>query len=104
MCEGCCSTDVSPSPNDHDHEVGAPVDVSVNRTWSGAGPEVGEAVKAAARVEGWEGDPKVIASMFMDPPWYRSVIVCRPAGTGTGVVTVVYTALDPVFGTVTVTG
>jgi hypothetical protein len=36
-----------PSPNDQFHEVGEPVEVSVNVTASGTVPEVGVAVKEA---------------------------------------------------------
>jgi hypothetical protein len=45
--------DVPPSPKVHDHEVGDPVDWSVNVTGSGATPDVGEAEKAA--VGAWGG-------------------------------------------------
>jgi hypothetical protein len=47
VCEGFCSVDVAPSPKAHDHDVGPPVDVSVNRTARGAVPLVGVAAKLA---------------------------------------------------------
>ncbi len=45
MWVGCRSVEVAPSPNDHDHDVGDPEDLSVKSTSSGAVPDVGEAVK-----------------------------------------------------------
>jgi hypothetical protein len=44
---GFWAVDVPPSPNDHAHDVGLPVDVSVNVTGSGAVPDVGVAVNDA---------------------------------------------------------
>src|SRR4051794_6410011 len=44
---GLCSVDVVLSPKSHAHDVGAPVEVSVNDTSIGATPEVADAVKLA---------------------------------------------------------
>jgi hypothetical protein len=48
---------VAPSPKSHDQDVGSPVDVSVNATFSGANPVVGLLMKFAVRykleVETW---------------------------------------------------
>ena len=44
---GLWAVEVAPSPNDHDHEVGLLVDVSVNWTARGAVPVVGLPVKSA---------------------------------------------------------
>ena len=49
--DGFCKVLVPPSPNAHDHEVGEPVDVSVNRTVSGGDPEPGDATKSATSGE-----------------------------------------------------
>lgn len=51
-CDGDWDVDVPPSPNVQDHDVGEPVDVSVKLTGRGAGPDVGEAVKAATGAVG----------------------------------------------------
>ncbi len=40
--------EVAPSPKDHAHDVGDPIEVSVNWTESGAAPVAGVAVKLAA--------------------------------------------------------
>ena len=44
---------VTPSPKFQFHEVGEPVELSVNMTFSGDGPEVGVPVKAANGAELW---------------------------------------------------
>jgi hypothetical protein len=49
---GCRDVDVLPSPKSQAHDVGGPVDVSVNWTASGAGPDVGEAVNEATGATG----------------------------------------------------
>ena len=43
------SVELFPSPNAHFHEVGDPVLLSVKLTLSGAGPDIGNAVKEATR-------------------------------------------------------
>jgi hypothetical protein len=54
VCAGFCRVDVDPSPKLHDHDVGVPVDVSVNCTDCPAAGDVGlyenEAARAAATV------------------------------------------------------
>ena len=47
MCEGFCTVEVDPSPKFHAHDVGDPVEVSVNDTANGAVPLVGDAVNDA---------------------------------------------------------
>ncbi len=47
MWVGLCPVEVFPSPKSHAHAVGLPVEVPVNWTVSGAGPEVVFVVKAA---------------------------------------------------------
>lgn len=49
MWTGFCSVEEFPSPKDHFHAAGDPVLLSVKFTLSGAGPEVGNAEKAATR-------------------------------------------------------
>ena len=46
-CTGFFSVDFAPSPKSHCHEVGAPVDLSMKFTFSGAPPCVLSAVKSA---------------------------------------------------------
>ena len=45
VCVGFWAVDVPPSPKLHDHDVGVPVEVSVNVTESGLVPDVGVPVK-----------------------------------------------------------
>jgi hypothetical protein len=45
--DGFCTVLVFPSPNDQSHEVGVPVDESVNCTVNGTVPDVGVALKPA---------------------------------------------------------
>ena len=47
VCEGFFSTDVSPSPNVHDHDNGMLPDASTNVTESGTVPDVRVALNAA---------------------------------------------------------
>jgi len=46
-CVGFLDAEVAPSPKLHDHDVGPPVDVSVNVTWPPATGEAGEYEKSA---------------------------------------------------------
>jgi hypothetical protein len=48
VCDGFAAVLVPPSPNVQAHEVGPPVEVSVNETLTGAAPEVVDAVNDAA--------------------------------------------------------
>ncbi|MCV2492034.1 hypothetical protein OF117_22055, partial [Geodermatophilus sp. YIM 151500] len=43
VCDGDRSVEVAPSPNSHAHDVGAPVEVSLNDTANGATPLTGDA-------------------------------------------------------------
>jgi hypothetical protein len=52
LCSGFSNGEPPPSPKSHDHDVGEPVDVSVNCTSSGPYPDVGEAVSEAVGVTG----------------------------------------------------
>ena len=52
MNDGFCSVLVFPSPNDHSHDVGVFVDVSVNWMASGIVPDVGVALKPATGAKG----------------------------------------------------
>ena len=56
---------VPPSPKFQLHEVGEPVELSVNMTVSGATPEVGEPMKAATGAELWV--QKVISYLVRSP-------------------------------------
>ena len=47
MCAGFLTVEDVPSPKFHFHEVGDPVLLSVNCTFSGTFPEVGDADRAA---------------------------------------------------------
>ena len=47
VCVGFWAVDIFPSPKFHDHEVGLPVEVSVNVTKSGFDPDVGVPVNFA---------------------------------------------------------
>jgi hypothetical protein len=47
MCEGFSTVELVPSPKFHFHEVGDSVLLSVNVTFSGEFPDVGDAEKAA---------------------------------------------------------
>ena len=47
VCSGCCAVAVLPSPKSQAHAVGAPVDVSVNRTGRGAVPVIADVLKLA---------------------------------------------------------
>ena len=54
VCVGFWSVEFAgPSPNDHDHDVGEPVEVSVNWTGSAAGPDVTFEVKSPTGVTRW---------------------------------------------------
>jgi hypothetical protein len=46
-CVGFWEVDVPPSPNVQDHDVGEPLELSVNVTVRGAVPDVGEPVNDA---------------------------------------------------------
>jgi len=50
------AVEFAPSPKFHCHEVGFPVEVSVNCTGWPATGEIGVYVKEALSVEGWLGD------------------------------------------------
>ena len=52
VCAGLRSVDVAPSPKSHAHEVGLPVEVSVNDTSRGAWPEVTEEVNDDVGADG----------------------------------------------------
>jgi len=47
LCVGFCRVDDVPSPKFHFHAVGVPVLLSVNTTFNGAFPDVGEAENSA---------------------------------------------------------
>jgi len=47
LCVGFLAVELVPSPKSHFHDVGAPVLVSVNTTFSGSLPDVGEAENSA---------------------------------------------------------
>ena len=50
-CTGFCSEDFVPSPKVHSHEVGLPVERSVNITSTGVVPERGVAEKSASGMD-----------------------------------------------------
>ena len=56
-----------PSPKFQLHEAGLPVDVSVNCTVNGAGPDAGFSVKPAVKVGGGGATPSALAR-FNRPP------------------------------------
>ena len=58
--DGFCAELVPPSPKVHAHDVGVPVDVSVNDTASGAVPDVADAVKAAVGAGGRMAPPSTL--------------------------------------------
>ena len=53
VVDGFCEVEVLPLPKSHDHDVGLPVEVSVNCTANGAVPDVGDAVKLATTGMAW---------------------------------------------------
>jgi hypothetical protein len=57
VCDGFCVVAVWPSPKFHAHDVGDPVDVSVNETVNGAFPDAGDRVKLATGAVGPEPLP-----------------------------------------------
>src|SRR3954468_24378544 len=65
---GDCAVDVVPSPKSHDHDVGAPVDVSVNWTASGAVPLVGVAEKLATGGPGAGAVTAIVVVAGADAP------------------------------------
>jgi hypothetical protein len=75
VCDGLCAELVPPSPNDHDHDVGDPVEVSVNETASGAVPEEADAVKDAVGAGIAGSVTTTVVDALVDPPAFDAASV-----------------------------
>jgi uncharacterized protein (DUF58 family) len=73
VCDGFRVVDVPPSPNSQAHDVGAPVEVSVKLTGSGAVPVVGDAVKEATGAGVAAGSTVMVAVAEVEPPLFVAV-------------------------------
>ena len=72
VCDGLCAELVPPSPKSHDHDVGDPVEVSVNATATGAVPVVVEAEKEAV---GRRATTTTEPDAAVEPPVFAAVRV-----------------------------
>jgi hypothetical protein len=75
VCDGLCAELVPPSPNVHDHDVGEPVEVSVNDTASGVVPDDVEGVNDAVGACTTGSVTVTVVEVEVDPPAFVAVSV-----------------------------